>query len=40
MFGENVPQFPTHKKKAALRKRKKHSQARLRKISKNKGLKK
>jgi hypothetical protein len=40
MFGENVPLFPTHRKKAALRKRNKHTQARLRKLTKTKGKKK
>jgi hypothetical protein len=40
MFGENTIQFPTHKKKTALRRRKRLSQARLRKLDKLKGKKK
>jgi hypothetical protein len=40
MFGENTIQFPTHKKKSAQRKRRKHSEARARKLNRLKGKKK
>ena len=39
MFSENTIQFPTHKKKTAVRRRKRVSQARLRKLNKLKGEK-